>query len=75
MQEQVTSPARTASDRLTPPEAAAYLGVKPSSLATWRCTRVHRIPFIKIGRLIYYRRRDLDRWLDQQVVDALPVEG
>lgn len=61
-------------DRLTPTEAAEYLGVKPSSLATWRCTRRHRIPFLKIGRLIYYRRRDLDRWLDSRVVDAMPEE-
>ena len=64
-----------ATDRLTEQQAAEVLGCKASSLATWRSTKRHRIPYVKIGRLIYYRRRDLDRWIDAQVVDALPEEA
>lgn len=70
MQEHATQQARSARDRLAPPEAAEYLGVKVDTLASWRCTKAHRIPYLKIGRLIYYRRPDLDRWLDSRLVDA-----
>lgn len=57
-------------DRLPPPQAAEYLGVKAGTLATWRCTKAHRIPYIKIGRLVYYRRCDLDAWLQTRLVDG-----
>ncbi|MBT1161290.1 helix-turn-helix domain-containing protein [Bifidobacterium sp. SO1] len=30
------------------------------------------LPYAKIGRLIRYRRRDLDQWVEQQIV--VPLE-
>jgi hypothetical protein len=45
------------------------------TLATWRCTKKYRIPCAKIGRLVSYRRRDLDAWLESRLVDAAPVEN
>ena len=57
-------------DLLTTDEAAAYLGVKPGTLEVWRCVKRHRIPYLKIGRLVKYRRVDLDVWLKTCVVDA-----
>ncbi len=44
-------------------QAADYLGVKPQTLASWTCTRRYNLPVIKVGRLVKYRRRDLDEWL------------
>jgi len=54
---------------LTSSQAAIYLGIEPSTLDVWRCTKRHLIPFIKVGRLVKYRRSDLDKWLSSQTVD------
>jgi excisionase family DNA binding protein len=51
------------SNLLTTEEAAAYLGIKPRSLEVWRCVGRYGIPFIKVGRLVKYRKADLDAFL------------
>ena len=43
--------------------AAEYIGVTPRTLEVWRCTKRQVIPYIKVGRLVKYRRADLDAWL------------
>ena len=50
-------------------EAAAYLGVKPSTLADWRLSGKYRneLPCGRIGRRVFYRKADLDRWLAAQI--------
>lgn len=53
---------------LTREEAAAYLGLKPQTLASWVVRRIAGPPFIKVGRSVRYRKSDLDKWLDSQVV-------
>ena len=55
------------SDPLLPPsEAAAYIGVSENTLSVWRCVGRYAIPFIKVGRLVRYRRSDLDTWLESR---------
>jgi excisionase family DNA binding protein len=49
-------------------EAAAYIGVLPKTLEIWRCTKRYPIPFIKVGRLVKYRKSDLDAFLDQRTI-------
>jgi excisionase family DNA binding protein len=44
-------------------DAAKHIGVKPHTLEIWRSTKRHRIPYIKAGRNVRYRRRDFDAWL------------
>ena len=44
-------------------DAAIVLGVKPSTLANWRCTGRYSLPFIKSGRLVRYRVVDLATWI------------
>jgi excisionase family DNA binding protein len=56
------------SDLLTTEQAAAYLGVTPRTLEVWRCTKRHTIPYIKVGRLVKYRKAELERWLARQTV-------
>lgn len=56
-----------ADPKLTEPEAAQYIGVAPATLTQWRCTGRYDLPFLKIGRLIRYRRSDLDAWLESRV--------
>ena len=44
-------------------DAAIILGVKPTTLANWRCTGRYNLPFIKSGRLVRYRVTDLAQWI------------
>lgn len=57
---------------LRPPAAAAYIGAKSAqALAEARCTGTGAyadLEFIKAGTRIFYRRSQLDRWLDAHTV-------
>jgi excisionase family DNA binding protein len=55
-----TTPAR---ELLTRAEAAEFLGVAAQTLALWYSTGRYRLPAIKVGRLVRYRRADLEKWL------------
>ena len=47
-------------------EAAEILDVAPGTLSVWRSTGRYKIPFIKIGHLVRYRRTDLESWLESR---------
>jgi excisionase family DNA binding protein len=49
---------------LTPAEAAVYLGVKPETLAVWRCTKRYALAYVKVGRRVMYRQKDLDNFIE-----------
>ncbi len=51
---------------LTPPEAASYIGVSVDTLSVWRCTGRYNISYLKVGRLVRYRKSDLDAWLEKR---------
>lgn len=57
-------------DLLTPSETSEYLGVKPQTLAFWRCTGRHGLPYIKAGNAVRYRRADLEAWLAARTVTS-----
>ena len=48
---------------LSPLETAAYLNVSKQTLAMWRSTGRYRLPFVKVGRMVRYRKSDLDALL------------
>jgi excisionase family DNA binding protein len=50
----------------SPPEAAAYIGVTENTLSVWRCVGRYNIPYIKVGRLVKYRKSALDAFLDSR---------
>ena len=52
---------------LTSEQAAKILGVKSQSLAVWRL-HGENLPFVKVGRLVRYRRCDIEKWLEAQTV-------
>jgi len=54
---------------LTRREAAAYLGVAEQTLAVWKCTGRRSLPFVKIGRLVRYRKADLDAFILEHLQD------
>lgn len=68
------SPNRRNADRLNNVEAAEYLGLKAATLNKWR---VHGEgpPFIKVGRLIRYRKADLDAYLAGRLVRSTAEAG
>ncbi len=60
---------------LGPPQVARELGVSIQTLAVWRCMKRYRLPYVKVGRLIRYRRQDVDAFIasrrnPQEVVEA-----
>ena len=53
------------SDLLTTEEAAAYLKLKPNTLERWRSQYPHRLPFVKIGRTVKYRKEYLNAFVSE----------
>ena len=51
---------------LNPKETSEFIGITVATLAVWRTTKRYNIPYIKVGRLIKYRERDLIQWLEQR---------
>lgn len=51
-------------------EAAQYIGVTEKTLAVWRCVGRYNISFIKVGRLVKYRKSALDAFLDSRTHGA-----
>ena len=47
-------------------EAAEILGVHASTLATWRCIHTYQLPYVKVGRLVKYRRSDVEAFIDSR---------
>lgn len=53
---------------LTERQAAEVLSVAPQTLAVWRCTHRHGLPYIKVGASVRYRLSDLEQWLEERTV-------
>lgn len=50
-------------------QAAIVLGLtNPKTLAVWRSTQRYDIPYVKYGRIVRYRLKDLRAFLDSSVV-------
>jgi len=57
------------SELLNTKKAAAYLGMRPSTLESWR-SHGKGPPYIKMGpRMIRYRVYDLNNWLENSMVE------
>jgi len=48
-------------------EAAILIHTPEKSLIKWRSTGEHNIPFIKIGRNVRYRTKDLRNWIEAHI--------
>ena len=51
-------------------QAAAYLRTSEHTLAVWASTKRYGLPYVKIGRLVRYRRADLDAFIARNLVGA-----
>ena len=48
-------------------EVALLLGLRPQTLSIWRMKK-EKLPFVKIGRRIGYRKSDIEKWLEAQTI-------
>lgn len=53
-------------------QAAEYLGVSTTSIERMRSE--YRIPFVRLGGRIVYRRKDLDQFISDRVVTCVDDE-
>lgn len=58
---------------LTIEEAAGYLGVSKLTLYDWVSQR--KITYLKVGRLVKFRKAHVDAWLDKHTVKARQGKG
>lgn len=54
-------------DLWTPARAARELGVSVRTLAAWRSSGRNNLPYVKVGRLVRYRRHDVRTWLESHL--------
>lgn len=52
---------------LTPDDVAELLGVTIHTLAVWRCEKRYNLPYVKVGRLVRYRRSDLITFVESRM--------
>ena len=50
-------------------EAAAYINYAPNTLATWACKKRYNLKYFKIGRAVRYHRADLDKFLEDRLME------
>lgn len=55
---------------LSPKEVSQLLGVSPQTLAIWRCSKRYPLRYVKVGRYVRYRYRDVVSFLDDRTVVA-----
>ena len=48
-------------------EAAEIIGVSPTTLAVWDCTKRYDLNPIKIGKLVRYRRSRIEQFLSDLI--------
>jgi excisionase family DNA binding protein len=58
---------------MTTEQAAAYLGIKPNTLVTWRSTNRQKLVYAKVGGQVRYRRQDLDAFITENLRNAEPA--
>lgn len=72
---QTVLPVLTPDGLLSPEQAAQHMGLSVKTLATWRSTGRHALPFIRCGSRIRYRRADLDAWLASRQHTGTAAQG
>ncbi len=53
---------------MTREQAAAYLGLRPQTLAAWHSSGRYGLPVVKLGRAVRYKRTALEKFVDDRSV-------
>ena len=64
----------TVPEMLNREEAAAYIGIRPQTLAVWAITGRYHLSMIKVGRSVRYKKSSLDAWLESRTVNGETAE-
>jgi excisionase family DNA binding protein len=56
---------------LSPRKGARYLGISEATLRLWRA-QAKGPRFFRAGKLIRYRKADLDEWIEERLSTAAP---
>lgn len=51
-------------------ETSAYLRIKEGTLDVWRCTKRYDLSYVKIGRRVYYRLSDIQKFVESRVMNS-----
>lgn len=49
-------------------ESAEFLGISPGTLEVWRSTQRYALPYVKVGRLVKYRKSTLDAFIEARTI-------
>ena len=49
-------------------EVSEYLGLSTNTLYTWISQK--KIPYVKMGRLSKFDKKDLDKWIESKKVES-----
>ena len=52
---------------LTKEEVSKILGISIGTLAVWRTTKRYNLPYVKTGRLIRYRKEDVQAFINSRI--------
>ena len=56
-------------------KAGEYIATPPKTLVTWRCRGRVKIPFVRIGGNIRYKRSDLDAFIAANTHGSIVASG
>lgn len=62
-------------NRLSPVQVAETLGITIGTLAVWRCTKRYYLPFVKIGRKIFYRSEDVNAFVESRTFCKIAADN
>jgi hypothetical protein len=57
---------------MSPPEVALFLRVAENTLAIWRSVKRYDLNYVLVGRKVFYRRRDVEKFLTSRTVSGVP---
>jgi len=60
---------------LSPQQTADTLGVRLETLAVWRCTKRYPLPYVKVGKKVFYRAEDITRFIETRLRNTEGLEN
>ena len=69
---EIASRVRSAIGLVNEDEAAAVIGVEPSTLATWR-SQGKGPEYVKLGKGVFYTVNDMSKWVNDEMTRQIAV--
>jgi excisionase family DNA binding protein len=60
---------------ITPQQAAEVLGVKLETLAVWRATKRYPLPYVKVGRKVFYKTENIEKFIEDGIRNIKEVHN